>query len=137
MGLDLIEISPTAKPPVCKIADYGKFKYERKKEEHKAKRKQVIIKLHEIKFGIMTDDHDLDHKHRKIIEFLNEGDKVKLTVMFRGREIEHKDLGKIVLDKMLEKLKDIAAVEHPPKVEGRALFTVIIPKGKSTHVENK
>ncbi len=127
-GLDLVEIAPQAKPPVCKIIDYGKYMYELKKEQQRAKKKQVIIKLHEIKFGIMTDDHDMDHKMRKIEEFLAEGDKVKLTVMFRGRELEHKELGKIVLDKVVQKLKDIAVVEQLLKLEGRALFTVVTPQ---------
>ena len=127
-GLDLVEIAPQAKPPVCKIIDYGKYMYELKKEQQRAKKKQIVIKLHEIKFGIMTDDHDMDHKMRKIQEFLSEGDKVKLTVMFRGRELEHKELGKIVLDKVVEKLKDIAVIEQLPKQEGRALFTVVGPQ---------
>ena len=124
-GLDLVEIAPQAKPPVCKIIDYGKYMYELKKEQQRAKKKQIVIRLHEIKFGIMTDDHDMEHKMRKIEEFLSEGDKVKLTVMFRGRELEHKELGKIVLDKLVEKLKDIAVVEQLPKLEGRALFTIV------------
>ena len=127
-GLDLVEIAPQAKPPVCKIIDYGKYMYELKKEQQRAKKKQIVIRLHEIKFGIMTDDHDMEHKMRKIEEFLSEGDKVKLTVMFRGRELEHKELGKIVLDKLVEKLKDIAVVEQLPKLEGRALFTVVGPQ---------
>lgn len=130
-GLDLVEIAPNVKPPVCKIMDYGKYLYALKKEQQKARKKQVIIKLHEIKFGISTDDNDLGHKQRKVEEFIAEGDKVKLTVVFRGREMEHKELGKIVLDKVVEKLKDIAVVEQLPKLEGRTLFAIVMPKGKS------
>lgn len=136
-GLDLVEIAPNVKPPVCKIMDYGKYLYALKKEQQKAKKKQVIIKVHEIKFGISTDDNDLGHKQKKVEEFITEGDKVKLTVVFHGREMEHKELGKIVLDKMLEKLKDIAVVEQPPKLEGRTLFAIVIPKGKSYGQEVK
>ncbi|OGP04673.1 MAG: translation initiation factor IF-3 [Deltaproteobacteria bacterium GWA2_38_16] len=129
-GLDLVEVAPQAKPPVCKIIDYGKYLYELKKEQQKAKKKQVVIKLHEIKFGIGTDEHDIDHKLRKIHEFLTKGDKVKLTVVFRGREMEHKELGKIVLDKITEKLKDIAVIEQMPKQEGKMLFSVVAPARK-------
>lgn len=126
-GLDLVEIAPQANPPVCKIIDYGKYLYEIKKQQQKAKKKQVVIRLHEIKFGVRTNDHDLGHKLRKIEEFLNEGDRVKATVIFRGREMEHRDLGKIVLDKVAEKLKDIGTIELAPKFEGKTLFLVLAP----------
>lgn len=126
-GLDLVEIAPQANPPVCKIIDYGKYLYEIKKQQQKARKKQVVIKLHEIKFGVRTNDHDLDHKLRKIGEFLDEGDRVKTTVVFRGREMEHRDLGKIVLDKIAEKLEAIGTIEQAPKMEGKTLFMVFSP----------
>ena len=127
VGLDLVEVAPMAKPPVCKITDYGKYKYEQKKDQKKAKQKQQHIKLHEIKFGIATDEHDIEHKLRKIKEFLAEGDKVKASVFFRGRQMMHKDLGKKVLDNVAQKLNDIATVEQTPKFEGRNLFMVFGP----------
>lgn len=136
-GLDLIEIAPQIKPPVCKILDYGKYLYEQKKEQQRAKKKQTVIKLHEIKFGISTNDYDLNHKKKKVEEFIAEGDKVKLTVVFYGREMEHKDLGKIILDKMLEKLKDITVVEMPAKLEGRTLFAIVAPIGKGHEIKNQ
>lgn len=126
-GLDLVEIAPQANPPVCKIIDYGKYLYEIKKQQQKARKKQVVIKLHEIKFGVRTNDHDLEHKLRKIGEFLDEGDRVKTTVVFRGREMEHKDLGKIMLDKVAVKLEGIATIEQIPKLEGKMLFMVFAP----------
>lgn len=125
--LDLVEVAPQAKPPVCKIIDYGKYLYEMKKQAKMAKKKQTIIKMHEIKFGVRTDEHDLQHKLRKVREFLEDGDKVKATVFFRGREARHRDLGRLVLDKVTEKLKDIAEIEQRPKFEGRTLFMVIAP----------
>ena len=96
-GLDLVEISPTAKPPVCKIMDYGKFKYDEKKRQAQAKKKQAVVQIKEVKFRPKTDDHDFDFKVRNVRRFLEEGDKAKLTLMFRGREIVHKDLGQKVL----------------------------------------
>ncbi|MBI4040672.1 MAG: translation initiation factor IF-3 [Deltaproteobacteria bacterium] len=126
-GLDLVEVAGQVTPPVCKIIDYGKYKYEQKKDQQRSKKKQTVIKLKEIKFGIMTDDHDIEHKLRKIREFLDEGDKVRLTVFFKGRQMMHQDLGKKVLDKVAQKLNDVATVEQSATFEGRNLFMILIP----------
>ena len=101
-GLDLMEVAPNIRPPVCKICDYGKFKYEKKKKDHAAKRKQVVIKVKEVQLRPNTDDHDLDYKFRNIRGFLEEGDKAKITVLFRGREVVHAEQGKKMLDQMIE-----------------------------------
>lgn len=126
-GLDLVEIAPQASPPVCKIIDYGKFLYQLKKQERDARKKQTTIKMHEMKFGVRTEDHDLGHKIKKMEEFLSEGDKVKATVFFKGRETQYKDLGAKILEKVQERLKEIAIVEQLPKSEGRMLFMIFGP----------
>lgn len=124
-GLDLVEVAPQATPPVCKIIDYGKYLYELKKQQQRAKKKQTVIKMHEMKFGVRTEDHDLEHKLRKIGEFLAEGDKVKATVQYRGRELQYKEMGMKILGKVAERLKDISAVEQAPKFEGKTLFMIL------------
>lgn len=129
-GLDLVEISPTAKPPVCKIMDYGKFKYDEKKRQAQAKKKQVVVVLKEVKLRPRTDEHDYDFKLRNVRRFLEEGNKAKLTVMFRGREIVHKDIGQKLLVKVVEELKDIAVVEQTPRMEGRQMFMILAPNPK-------
>ncbi len=132
VGLDLVEISPTAKPPVCKIMDYGKFKYEEKKRQSQAKKKQVVVQIKEIKLRPRTDEHDYDFKMRNVRRFLEEGNKSKLTIMFRGREIVHKEIGQKILMKVIEELKDVAIVEQTPRMEGRQMYMVLAPtpKGK-------
>jgi translation initiation factor IF-3 len=127
-GLDLVEISPKAVPPVCKIMDYGKFKYEKSKKEKDAKKHQSTVQLKEIKFRPKTDDHDLDFKVKHIRRFLMEGNKAKLVVIFRGREIVHPETGQDVLKRVVEVTSDIAQVEQPPMMEGRRMLMVIAPR---------
>jgi translation initiation factor IF-3 len=126
-GLDLVEVSPMAKPPVCKIMDYGKFKYETKKKASEAKKKQTVVKLKEVKFRPKTEEHDYAFKTRAIREFLAEGNKARVTVMFRGREITHREIGQAILRRIETELKDIAVVEQPSRLEGRLLFMILAP----------
>ena len=129
-GLDLVEVAPNAKPPVCKIMDYGKFLYEEKKKSQEAKKRQTQIQVKEIKFRPHTDDHDLQTKIKHIRRFIEDGDRCKVTVFFRGREMAHKDRGQLVLDRMVEMLSDVAKVEQASKVEGRTMFLLLsgLPK---------
>ncbi len=127
VGLDLVEISPGSSPPVCKILDYGKFKYEKKKKEHEAKKKQVVVKVKEIQFRPRTDDHDLEYKFKNIRTFLEEGDKVKITIMFRGREVAYVDHGHRVMQRLVDEMKEAAIVESPAKLEGKKLMMVLAP----------
>lgn len=119
-----------AKPPVCKIMDYGKFKYEEKKKASEAKKKQVVVHLKEIKLRPKTEDHDYEFKVRNIKRFLEEGNKAKVTIMFRGREITHKELGQGLLDDVMKDVKEIAVVESPPRMEGRQMFMILAPTPK-------
>jgi translation initiation factor IF-3 len=127
-GLDLVEISPTAVPPVCKILDYGKFKYEAQKRKNEARKKQKVIEVKEIKMRPGIDIHDYEVKMRSVHRFLEEGDKVKVTMRFRGREMVHQELGMKVLDKVRAELDEIAKVESSPKMEGRQMIMVVAPK---------
>jgi translation initiation factor IF-3 len=127
-GLDLVEISPTAQPPVCKILDYGKFKYEDQKRKNAARKKQKVIEVKEIKMRPGIDTHDYEVKMRSVHRFLEEGDKVKVTMRFRGREMVHQELGMKVLDKVRQELDAIAKVESMPKLEGRQMIMVVAPK---------
>ena len=129
-GLDLVEISPNAKPPVCKITDYGKFKYQKKKKEHAAKRKQTVILLKEIKFTPNTEEHDYQFKVKHIERFIEEGNKAKVTVKFRGRELAHKELGINILTRIKENLQIKVDVEQDTKMEGRNMTMVLTPKVK-------
>ena len=124
-GLDLVEVAPNAKPPVCKIMDYGKFLYEEKKKSQEAKKRQTQIQVKEIKFRPHTDDHDLQTKIKHIRRFIEDGDRCKVTVFFRGREMAHKDRGQLVLDRVVEMLSDVAKVEQASKVEGRTMFLLL------------
>ncbi len=126
-GLDLIEIAPTAKPPTCKIMDYGKYKYENKKKEHQARKNQTVITIKEIQLRPRTDQHDLDVKLRAARGFLLEGDKVKVNLRYYGREMAHQELGLKVLERVTAALIDIAMVETAPKMEGRQLFVLYTP----------
>jgi translation initiation factor IF-3 len=128
-GLDLVEVSPKAMPPVCKIMDYGKFKYEDSKKKKEAKKHQSTVTLKEIKFRPKTDDHDLDFKVKHIRRFLLEGNKAKLVVIFRGREIVHPETGQSMLKRVVEATQDIAMVEQPPMMEGRRMLMIIAPRG--------
>ncbi|WP_256572242.1 translation initiation factor IF-3 [Myxococcus guangdongensis] len=129
-GLDLVEISPMASPPVCKIMDYGKFKYEEKKKASEAKRAQVVVHLKEVKLRPKTEDHDYDFKVRNTRRFIEEGDKAKVVIQFRGREITHKEQGTAILDDVAKDLKDVAVVEQPPRMEGRLMFMILAPNPK-------
>ncbi|MGN0931774.1 MAG: translation initiation factor IF-3 [Falsigemmobacter intermedius] len=127
-GLDLVEISPNAEPPVCKIMDFGKFKYEQQKREAEARKKQKIIEIKEIKFRPGTDEHDYQVKMRSVIKFLTDGDKVKVTLRFRGREMAHQQLGMELLNRVSGEVTEIGKVESMPKLEGRQMVMMIGPK---------
>lgn len=126
-GLDLMEVSPTAQPPVCKITDYGKFKYEKKKKEHEAKKKQTVIKVKEVQLRPQTEEHDLDYKFKNVRQFLQDGDKAKITIMFRGREITYVDQGFKIMKQLAEMVKDLAVIEAHPKLEGKKLIMILAP----------
>jgi len=130
-GLDLVEVNPMSKPPVCKIMDYGRFKYEEKKKANDAKKKQIVIKVKEVKLRPKTEEHDYDFKIRNVKSFIEEGHKAKITIMFRGREITHRELGQAVLDDVIKDTKDIAVVETAPRMEGRQMFMIIAPNSKT------
>ena len=127
-GFDLVEISPNADPPVCKLLDFGKFKYEQQKKKNEARKKQKIIEVKEIKLRPNIDDHDYDVKMRAATGFLDEGDKVKVTMRFRGREMMHQDLGMNVLMRVKDQLDPLAKVEQSPQLEGRQMTMVLAPR---------
>jgi translation initiation factor IF-3 len=127
-GLDLVEVAPGADPPVCKILDYGKYKYEEQKKKNEARKKQKIIEVKEIKLRPGIDEHDYDVKMRSMVKFIEEGDKVKVTMRFRGRELAHQDLGMNVLMRVRDDLDEIAKVEQFPRMEGRQMIMVMSPK---------
>ncbi len=127
-GLDLVEISPDAKPPVCKVLDYGKYRYEISKKEKDSKKKQHVIILKEIRLRPRTEDHDLEFKIKHARKFLEQKNKVKFTVMFRGREMAYKEFGEKLLDRVVEKLEDIAKIEMDKKFEGRSLTMTFVNK---------
>ncbi|WP_147124599.1 translation initiation factor IF-3 [Shimia sp. WX04] len=129
-GLDLVEISPNANPPVCKIMDFGKFKYEQQKRESEARKKQKTIEVKEVKFRPNTDTHDYDVKMRNVYKFLENGDKVKVTLRFRGREMAHQELGRDLLLRVAEDTKEHGKVENMPKMEGRQMIMMIGPLPK-------
>jgi translation initiation factor IF-3 len=129
-GLDLVEISPNANPPVCKIMDFGKFKYEQQKRESEARKKQKTIEVKEVKFRPNTDTHDYEVKMRNVFKFLEAGDKVKVTLRFRGREMAHQNLGRELLERVAEDTKDAGKVENMPKMEGRQMVMMIGPLPK-------
>ncbi|WP_071882490.1 translation initiation factor IF-3 [Pelosinus fermentans] len=126
--LDLVEVAPTAKPPVCRIMDFGKFKYEQQKREKEAKKKQKVVTVKEVKLRPNIEDHDFDVKFKNAQRFLEDGDKVKVTIMFRGRELSHPELGKKVLDKMASQIKDIANIERAARLEGKNMIMILAPK---------
>jgi translation initiation factor IF-3 len=130
LGMDLVEVSPMAKPPVCKIMDYGKFKYTEKKKQNEAKKKQVVVQLKEVKLRPRTEEHDYNVKVGKIREFLGEANKARVTVMFRGREITHRELGQKVLQRVIEDMKEVAVIESAPRMEGRQMFMILAPNPK-------
>lgn len=128
MGLDLVEISPNAAPPVCKVLDYGKYKYEAQKKANEARKKQKTIDVKEIKMRPGIEEHDYQVKMRSVRRFLDNGDKVKMTIRFRGREMAHQDLGMRVLDRVREELDEEVKIEQFPKTEGRLMTMVVAPK---------
>jgi translation initiation factor IF-3 len=147
-GLDLVEVAANAEPPVCRIIDYGKFQYEAKKKAGEAKKKQVVITVKEVKFRPGTDDHDYDYRMKHAREWLQEGDKVKATIWFRGREMTHRELGARILEKLEKDLADVGEVEARPRMEGNQMFIILGPKrhksaaksegsGQPTPPENK
>jgi len=127
-GLDVVEVSPTANPPVCRIMDYGKYKFMEAKREHAARAKQKNIVLKEVKFRPRTDDHDFDFKVKHILRFLEEGDKVKVVVMFRGREVVHRDIGFRIIEDVLTRVADKCVVEKTAGIDGRDMHAIISPK---------
>ena len=127
-GLDLVEVSPTAAPPVCRIINYGKFLYQLNKRQHEARKHQKSIELKEVKFRPRTGDHDFEVKRNKILGFLQDGDKVKATIMFRGREMAHRDLGWKMMQRLVEDVAEVGLLETRPKQEGPNLSAVIAPK---------
>jgi len=127
VGLDLVEISPNASPPVCKIMDFGKFKYETQKRESEARKKQKIIEIKEVKFRPNTDVHDYDVKMRNVVKFLSNGDKVKVTMRFRGREMAHLELGRALLERVADDIIEIGKIDAMPRVEGRQMIMMVSP----------
>ncbi len=136
-NVDLVEIAPLANPPVCKLMDYGKFRYREQKKEHEAKRKQKQIQVKEIKFRPGTDEGDYKIKLQKLIDFLDGGDKAKVTLRFRGREMAHKEFGERLLERVRKDLDAIGMVEQFPKLEGRQMVMVLAPKKKAVPVKEK
>ena len=126
-GLDLVEVAPNAVPPVCRLMDYGKFRYEQSRKERESRKNQHVVELKEVRIRPKIDDHDLETKGRQAAKFLDHGDKVKLTVLFRGREMAHPDIGKGLLDQLLELLKTHGTVEQTPRLEGRAMTAILNP----------
>jgi translation initiation factor IF-3 len=132
MGYDLVEVAPTANPPVCRIMDYGKYKYEQSKKEHSTRMHQKGSQLKEIKFRPRTDTHDLEFKVQHIRDFLSAGSKVKVTLMFRGREMAYVNQGRKLMEKVIESLADNATVENQPRLEGRNMIMFLSPKSASS-----
>ncbi|MBC7344924.1 MAG: translation initiation factor IF-3 [Clostridia bacterium] len=135
-GMDLVEVAPNAKPPVCRIMDYGKFRYEQSKREREARKKQRIINIKEVKLRLGIEKHDFEVKARNTARFLQDGDKVKVTIMFRGREISHADLGKQLCTRLAEEVSPFGLVERPPKVEGRNMVMILTPRPGLRQGEN-
>ncbi|SDH33866.1 bacterial translation initiation factor 3 (bIF-3) [Alteribacillus persepolensis] len=129
-NLDLVLVAPNAKPPVCRIMDYGKYRFEQQKKEKEARKKQKVINVKEVRLSPNIEEHDFNTKLRNARKFLQKGDKVKAAIRFRGRMITHSDIGKNVLERMAEECKDIASVETKPKMEGRSMFLMLAPKSE-------
>jgi translation initiation factor IF-3 len=129
--LDLVEVAPGATPPVCRIMNYGKFQYQKSKRAHEAKKHQKQVVLKEVKFRPRTEEHDFTFKKNHIVRFLSEGNKAKAVVVFRGREMTHQEIGRRLMDRLVEELKEVAELERPPKMEGYALVTIFMPRKTS------
>ncbi len=137
-GLDLVEVAPNAMPPVCRLMDYGKFRYEQSRKERESRRNQHVVELKEVRIRPKIDDHDLSTKGRQAAKFLDAGDKVKLTVLFRGREMAHPDIGKGLLDQLADQLRPHGTVEQPPRMEGRTMIMFMAPlKAKADKAERE
>lgn len=130
-NLDLVNVAPQAKPPVCRIMDYGKFRYEQQKKEKEARKNQKIVDVKEVWFRANIEEHDFNTKLRNVLKFLRDGDKVKCSVRFRGREITHADIGKKVLERVLKEATELCIVERTPKLEGRSMIMILAPKTNS------
>jgi translation initiation factor IF-3 len=129
-GLDLVEVAPTARPPVCRIMDYGRYKYEQAKADREARKKQHVTQMKEIKMRPNIEEHDFEFKTRHIKRFLDDRNKVKVTIMFRGREMAHPENGREVLDDVIEELGELAILEQAPRMEGRNMFMIVAPNSK-------
>jgi translation initiation factor IF-3 len=129
-GLDLVEVAPTANPPVCRIMDFGKYKYEMSKKAHESRKHQTVITIKEIKLRPRTDEHDIEFKLNNIKRFLADGDKVKVSIMFRGREMAHPEQGRALLERLVKELENDAVVEQHPRMEGRNMFLMLGAKAK-------
>ena len=129
--LDLVEVAPKAKPPVCRIMDFGKYRYEQQKREKEAKKKQKIVTIKEVKLRPNIEQHDFDVKLKNALRFLEEGNKVKVTIMFRGRELSHPELGREVLNKVADRLKEIVSIERDAKLEGKNMTMILAPKAQT------
>ncbi len=127
-NLDLVNIAPTAAPPVCKIMDYGKFRYEQQKKDKEARKNQKIVEMKEIRLSATIDEHDYQTKLRNVQKFLNEGDKVKLTIKFRGREITHPEIGQRILERLANEVAELSVIERRAKLEGRSMILILAPK---------
>jgi len=127
-GLDLVEVAPNEKPPVCKILDYGRFKYHQSKKAHSAKKKQKTIQVKEVKLRPKTEEHDYQFKVNHVKRFIEDGNKAKVTIIFRGREMAHKNIGKAILDRISEELQEMAQVEQLPRQEGRNMIMILAPR---------
>ncbi len=127
-GLDLVEVAPSARPPVCRIMDFGKYKYQQQKKQQEARKKQTVVQIKEIKVRPKTDDHDFNTKVKHLRKFIENGDRCKVTVFFRGREIVHKDRGLMILERVMEAMDDIAKVEQQPTSEGRTMSMLLTPR---------
>ena len=129
-GLDLVEVAPNAKPPVCRVMDFGKYKYQQQKKQQEARKKQTVVQLKEIKVRPKTDEHDFQTKVKHVRRFIESGDRCKVTVFFRGREIIHKDRGAAILNRVVEAVEDIAKVDQEPRSEGRTMSMLLSPLPK-------
>lgn len=136
-GYDLVEVAPTARPPVCRIMDFGKYKYEQSKRDREARKKQKVVTIKEVKMRPNIEDHDFDVRRRQTEQFLKDGDKIKATIMFRGREVVHADLGKAVLDRLLDAVKDLCIVERAAKLEGKNMIMILAPKAAAVEAGPK
>lgn len=127
-NMDLVNVAPTAKPPVCRIMDYGKYRYEMQKKEKEARKNQKVVEMKEVRLSATIDEHDFQTKLRNVVKFLNDGDKVKLSVRFRGREIAHAEIGQRQLERMATEVEELSVVERKPKLEGRSMIMILSPK---------